>query len=62
VRGQLGQLVPQHDVECKCSVTKIVNADLQKSVARMKGLLDLRDNEIKLRVEEIRLLTDGNSV
>jgi hypothetical protein len=40
--------------ECKCSVTKILNSDLQKKVNRMKELLDLREKEIRLLNDELK--------
>jgi chromosome segregation ATPase len=46
---------PEEKKECKCSVTNILNADLQEKVDKMKGILDLRENEIKLRENEIKL-------
>jgi hypothetical protein len=40
--------------ECKCSVTKILNSDLQKKINRMKELLDLREKEIRLLNDELK--------
>jgi HAMP domain-containing protein len=39
------------DKECKCSVTKILNADLEKKVDKLKGQLELREKEIRALTE-----------
>jgi HAMP domain-containing protein len=39
------------DKECKCSVTKILNADLEKKVDKLKGHLELREKEIRALTE-----------
>jgi hypothetical protein len=36
------------DKECKCSITKILNTDLEKKVEKLKDLLNLREKEIEL--------------
>jgi chromosome segregation ATPase len=39
------------DKECKCSVTKILNADLENKVDKLKGHLELREMEIRALTE-----------
>jgi predicted RNase H-like nuclease (RuvC/YqgF family) len=39
------------DKECKCSVTKILNIDLEKKVEKLKDLLNLREKEIRALTE-----------
>jgi hypothetical protein len=50
----------QENKECKCLATMILNKDLQEKVEMMKGLLGIRENEIKLKVQEISLLKKSN--